>query len=334
MGLTRPRAAQIFNIDYKQAVRAVTVGNIAVSGGAPNLVDGVNLSVNDRILVTGQDTHSDNGLYYVRTVGTGSNGTWTSTTDANDTGEVEAGMIVMVTEGTTYADTQWKLTTDNPIFIGITGLTFVQNYSTNSISAGTSNVIVGTGANIRIDVAGTSNVAVFATTGEYVTGVVSATGNITGNYFIGNGSQLTGMYGNANVATYLPTYSGNLSPGNISSVAGTITGVVIPKANTVTDGTSISINTDLADLFIQTNTQTAGTLTINAPSGTPVNGQKFMIRLSSTAIQTFSWNAIYAGSTDLPLPGTSSGSGKYDYLGFIYNSTATKWQLLAKTFGF
>ena len=114
MGLTRPRAAQIFNIDYKQAVRAVTVSNIAVSGGAPNLVDGVNLSVNDRILVTGQDTHSDNGLYYVRTVGTGSNGTWTRTTDANDTGEVEAGMIVMVTEGTTYADTQWKLTTDNP----------------------------------------------------------------------------------------------------------------------------------------------------------------------------------------------------------------------------
>ena len=173
------------------------------------------------------------------------------------------------------------------------------------------------------------------TSGNILTGgLVSATGNITGNYLAGNGSQLTGMYGNANVATYLPTYSGNLSPGNISSVAGTITGVVIPKANTVTDGTSISINTDLADLFIQTNTQTAGTLTINAPSGTPVNGQKFMIRLSSTAIQTFSWNAIYVGSTDLPLPTASSGSGKYDYLGFIYNSTATKWQLLAKTFGF
>jgi hypothetical protein len=50
-------------------------------------------------------------------------------------------------------------------------------------------------------------------------GVVSATGNVTGNYFIGNGSQLTGLpatYGNANVAAYLPTYTGNLSAGNIS----------------------------------------------------------------------------------------------------------------------
>ena len=41
----------------------------------------------------------------------------------------------------------------------------------------------------------------------------SITGNIaTGNYFIGNGAFLTGLsatYSNANVANYLPTYTGN-----------------------------------------------------------------------------------------------------------------------------
>ena len=55
--------------------------------------------------------------------------------------------------------------------------------------------------------------------------VVSASGNITANYFVGNGSQLTGLpesYGNANVAAYLPTYTGNL-------VA--LTGNVITTAN-------------------------------------------------------------------------------------------------------
>jgi len=36
----------------------------------------------------------------------------------------------------------------------------------------------------------------------------------------------------------------------------------------------------------------------------------------------------------LALPTTSSSASKYDYLGFVYNSTATKWQLLAKVFGF
>jgi hypothetical protein len=47
---------------------------------------------------------------------------------------------------------------------------------------------------------------------------ISATGNIQGQYFVGNGSLLTGItsYGNANVAAYLPTYTGNLSSGNLS----------------------------------------------------------------------------------------------------------------------
>jgi hypothetical protein len=63
-------------------------------------------------------------------------------------------------------------------------------------------------------------------------GAVSAQGNITGSYILGNGSQLTGLpatYTNANVTAFLPTYSGNLGANNISvtnsvSVAGVITG--------------------------------------------------------------------------------------------------------------
>ena len=59
---------------------------------------------------------------------------------------------------------------------------------------------------------------------------LTVTGNVSANYFIGNGSQLTGLpasYSNANVAAYLPTYTGNLTAGNAnisgSLVAGTIT---------------------------------------------------------------------------------------------------------------
>jgi hypothetical protein len=74
MGLTRIRAEQISDIDYKQAVRVVTLTDIALAGGAPNQVDGVNLVVNDRILVAGNDPASENGLYFVQTVGAGSNG--------------------------------------------------------------------------------------------------------------------------------------------------------------------------------------------------------------------------------------------------------------------
>jgi hypothetical protein len=100
------------------------------------------------------------------------------------------------------------------------------------------------------------------------------------------------------------------------------------------DATSITINADTTELATQTNTQAVGTLTINAPTGTLSDGQKLMIRMQSTNVQTFSWNAIFAGSSDLTLPSVSSGSGKYDYFGFIYNSTASKWHLIASVSGF
>jgi hypothetical protein len=114
----------------------------------------------------------------------------------------------------------------------------------------------------------------------------------------------------------------------------TIIGAVISRVVTITDGTSITVNADTTDMATQANTQAAGTLTINAPTGTPVNGQRFILRLSSTNVQTFSWNAAFQGSTDIGLPNASSGSGLYDYVGFIYNSTTTKWQMIAKVFGF
>jgi hypothetical protein len=43
-------------------------------------------------------------------------------------------------------------------------------------------------------------------------------GNITGSYFLGNGSQLTGLpenYSNSNVSAFLPTYTANITAGNI-----------------------------------------------------------------------------------------------------------------------
>ena len=56
-------------------------------------------------------------------------------------------------------------------------------------------------------------------TGGQITAVGNIQGNnVIGNYFIGNGSQLTGInvaatYGNANVAAFMPTYTGNVGNG-------------------------------------------------------------------------------------------------------------------------
>jgi hypothetical protein len=263
MALTRPRAYQIYDIDYKQAVRVITVSNISLTLGAPNSVDGVNLSLNDRILVAGQSNSAQNGIYYVTTLGTGSNGTWARSTDTNTTGELLSGTIVMVTEGATYADTSWKLVTDDPITIGSTGLVFelntgdafgtvnangtsitantasatlnlaagdnisivgnntsktatisVTGISLNSISNGTSNVtVVSSGGNVTVGVSG-SEVAEFSTTGLDITGTVTASGNVTGGNVNTTGQVVA--TGNLNTAGQVVA-TGNITGGNLTT---------------------------------------------------------------------------------------------------------------------
>jgi hypothetical protein len=126
MGLTRIRADQVANLGYT-TVRVIALTNVSLDGGAPLTVDGVELANNTKILVAGQNTAAQNGIYRVGTAGTGTDGTWVRAPDFNQTGEIEAGLAVMVTEGTEYGDTLWKLTTNNPIVIGETALSFARN---------------------------------------------------------------------------------------------------------------------------------------------------------------------------------------------------------------
>ena len=85
--------------------------------------------------------------------------------------------------------------TANTIYV--VGYRYVGEFGvdTTFISNGTSNVnIASSNANVTISVNGTSNVAVFSNTGAYVSGAVSASGNITGgnilsnNYYYANGT--------------------------------------------------------------------------------------------------------------------------------------------------
>jgi hypothetical protein len=116
----------------------------------------------------------------------------------------------------------------------------------------------------------------------------------------------------------------------------TLGGFTLPsiKPVTVASGVSITPDADAASIVTQLNTAAGGTLTINAPIGTPIDCQSLTLRVKCTNVQTLSWNAAYAGSTDQALPSATSGSGKYDYAEFIYNSDVSKWHLVNKKFGF
>lgn len=97
-------------------VRVVSNSNITLS--EIQTIDGVSLSSGDRVLVNGQTTASQNGIYVV------SPGAWSRAPDFDETVEVSSGVCVPVSGGTTYSDTVWQLATDGNIVLGTTGLTF------------------------------------------------------------------------------------------------------------------------------------------------------------------------------------------------------------------
>jgi hypothetical protein len=120
--------------------------------------------------------------------------------------------------------------------------------SVANINNGTSNVtVVSSGGNVAVGVGGTGNVAVFAASGEYITGVLSASGNVAGAYFIGNGSALTSITG-ANITGTVANATYAVSAGS----AATITANAQPNITSVGILTSLSSSGNVVGANINT----------------------------------------------------------------------------------
>jgi len=115
-------------------------------------------------------------------------------------------------------------------------VTQVANIAVSTISDGTSNVkLVGLNGDATININGTSNIAAFRTTGAYITGVVSATGTITGANI--TGSNVTGT---------------RIVGGNISST-GNIVATANATANNLVAVTSITSGNGMSSTGVYTN---------------------------------------------------------------------------------
>lgn len=101
---------------------------------------------------------------------------------------------------------------------------------------------------------------------------------------------------------------------------------IVTAANYTTDtGTSLDVSTcDEFDVTAQ-----VGALKLNNPSGSPVNGQKLIVRIKdSGSNRALTYDTQFRASSDLALP-SSTTTGKVLYMGFIWDSTDSKWTLLA-----
>jgi hypothetical protein len=88
-----------------------------LASGAPNTLDGFSLTANDDVLVWRQTTNTQNGIYNVDTLGTGSNGAWARPGDRNTGAELPTGLLIYVASGTVSAQVLYKVTS-GPTTVG------------------------------------------------------------------------------------------------------------------------------------------------------------------------------------------------------------------------
>lgn len=119
--VTKRYVAGVLNgMDWKASVRVASTANINLTTGGLLTIDDVALAAGNRVLVKNQTTATQNGIYDANAAA------WSRSSDADSDAEVTAGMAVFVEQGTLNGDKQWALTTDNPIVLGTTSLTFAQ----------------------------------------------------------------------------------------------------------------------------------------------------------------------------------------------------------------
>lgn len=121
------------------------------------VIDGITLSLNDRVLIYQQANTAHNGVYTVTDVGSAStNWVLTRSTDTDsyapsDPAALGTGDAFFVKEGNTGAGELYVMTTEGPITFGTTGIIFSQISSTQIYQAGLGLSLDGVTFNVNVD---------------------------------------------------------------------------------------------------------------------------------------------------------------------------------------
>lgn len=98
------------------------------------------------------------------------------------------------------------------------------------------------------------------------------------------------------------------------------------------DEATVVPNVDTTDILVL---KTLSQTTVFAnPVGTPTQQRQLEIMITSSSSRTLSFGDKYSGSSTVPLPTTTSGSGMTDHIGLRYNIVSGKWECLATSFGY
>lgn len=114
-------------------------------------VDGVNVALNDRVLVKDEVTGANNGIYLCTVAGAvGVAYVLTRATDFDQPAEVP-GAFTFVETGTTNVDSGWVCTTNPTVTIGTTSIDFTQFSGAGQITAGAALTKTGNTLDVAVD---------------------------------------------------------------------------------------------------------------------------------------------------------------------------------------
>lgn len=265
-------------LDVKDSVRVATVGteSFTISGGAVThiagtSIDGVSISIGDRILIknapastgTGSSpntTQPANGLYEV--IGNTTNLTVQRSADANSNADVTTGLFVFVSEGTENGDNGYVLTTNDTIILNTTALNFTQFSGAGQITAGAG--LTKTANTIDIVTASSARIVVNADSIDLATTAVSASTYGSSGYNVG---QFTvDAYGRLTAASNRDLFGSSLTANTVFAA---------PDGSTGAPSFRVLVAADIPNL--DASKITSGTLAV-ARGGTglgttPTNGQ-------------------------------------------------------------
>jgi hypothetical protein len=258
------------------------------------VLDGVTLSVADRVLIYTQANAAHNGVYTVTAVGSGSvNWVLTRATDADnsaigDPTGLGSGDAFYVKEGTTGAGELYVMNTTGTITIGTTEINFVQISSAQIYSAGTGLTLTGTQYSVNASQT-----------------QITAVGTLTSGTW--TASVIAGQYGGTGVnnSDKTITLGGNLTTSGAHATTFTTTGttgVTLPTTGTLAtlDGTETFTNKTLTS-------PTMTTPTLGVASATSINKVTITAPATGSTLTIADGKTLTASNT-LTFTGTDASS--------------------------
>lgn len=252
---------------------------------------------------------------------------------------------VLRSDGTNSTLSQVALATD------VSGTLSVANGGTGvTTSTGTGSVVLSNSPSLITPALGTPASGNFSagtfTWPTFNQNTTGSSGSVTNAVTFNNGGagEASGTTFNGSVARIIsyntvgaPSTTGTGASGtwsiNINGTVGATTAnagtFTLLRTGTVTGSVSgtLFINTQVLNQASYTLT---GTTIFDVPLGSPVDGQKLIIRIKDNgSAQTISWNAIWR-PIGVTLPAVTV-AGKITYIGCIYNNADTKWDVVAVT---